>query len=295
MMDPFNPEDGDPNHSGGDLYLNLGNISEDILRDGKKSFENGFPTNLADAQDLSGDTISNWGRVPSSQSIVNAFDNNADARPFQDVGLDGLRSEEETQFFANYLNAVSGFVNNSNAVQKIKADPSADNFHYFRGTDYDDSLFDILRRYKEYNGMEGNSSTDSDPYPTNATTLPDVEDINQTNNLDQSENYFQYRIRLTPQDVNPSNVGNNYITNVASRTVNTPNGSKTVNWYQFKIPVFSPDKVVGDINDFRSIRFMRIFLKGFSKPVVVRFARVDLLRGEWRKYNESLLDPGEYI
>ncbi len=297
MMDPFNPEDGDPNHSGGDLYLNLGNISEDILRDGKKSFENGLPTNLSDAQDLSGDTISSWGRVPAGQSLVNAFDNNADARPFQDVGLDGLRDEEEAQFFTNYLNAITGFVNAS-AQQQFTDDPSGDNFHYFRGTDYDNQQLDILERYKMFNGMEGNSPTDAqstESYPTNATTLPDVEDINQTNNLDQSENYFQYRIRLTPQDVNPNNIGNNYITNVASRTVNTPNGSKTVNWYQFKIPVFSPDKVVGDINDFRSIRFMRIFLKGFSKPVIVRFARVDLLRGEWRKYNESLLDPGEYI
>ena len=44
MMDPFNPEDGLINHSGGNLYIHLGNISEDVLKDGYKSFENGLPT-----------------------------------------------------------------------------------------------------------------------------------------------------------------------------------------------------------------------------------------------------------
>ena len=40
LMDPFVE---DPDHEGGDLYINLGNISEDILRDSRKSFENGLP------------------------------------------------------------------------------------------------------------------------------------------------------------------------------------------------------------------------------------------------------------
>ena len=40
LMDPFVEN---PDHEGGDLYINLGNISEDILRDSRKSFENGLP------------------------------------------------------------------------------------------------------------------------------------------------------------------------------------------------------------------------------------------------------------
>ena len=42
MMDPFIEN---PNHKGGKLYFNLGDISEDILRDGRKFFENGLSAN----------------------------------------------------------------------------------------------------------------------------------------------------------------------------------------------------------------------------------------------------------
>jgi cell surface protein SprA len=45
-----------------------------------------------------------WGRVSTLQSLVNAFDNDPDARRYQDVGLDGLTDEDEQVFFANYLN-----------------------------------------------------------------------------------------------------------------------------------------------------------------------------------------------
>lgn len=42
MMDPF-IMDKDGTQRGGDLYFNLGDISEDILKDGKKFFEQGLP------------------------------------------------------------------------------------------------------------------------------------------------------------------------------------------------------------------------------------------------------------
>ncbi|MDE6836739.1 MAG: cell surface protein SprA, partial [Muribaculaceae bacterium] len=42
LLDPFlDPEN--PNTEGGDLYFNFGEISEDILKDGMKSYENGLP------------------------------------------------------------------------------------------------------------------------------------------------------------------------------------------------------------------------------------------------------------
>ncbi|MBT5750392.1 MAG: cell surface protein SprA, partial [Flavobacteriales bacterium] len=71
MMDPFNEEDGLANHLGGDMYLHLGNVSEDVLHDGYKSFENGLPTSEI-VEDV--DTTA-WGRVPTNFSIVEAFDN----------------------------------------------------------------------------------------------------------------------------------------------------------------------------------------------------------------------------
>jgi len=40
---------------------------------------------------------------------------------------------------------------------------------------------------------------------------------------------------------------------------------------------------------------MRMVMKGFSEKIILRFARLDLVRGEWRKYNNSLLSPGDFI
>ena len=74
------------------------------------------------------------------------------------------------------------------------------------------------------------------------------------------------------------------------------NGNKSkVKWYQFKVPITDYQKVVGPIKDFKSIRFMRMFLKGFSEPVIMRFAKLDLVRAEWRKYNISFMEGGERI
>ena len=283
VMDPFDAVDGNPNSSGGKLYFNLGNISEDILKDDRKGFENGMPLTAIDySNGLNANLVDTtvWGRVPTISSLVNAFDNNSSTRPFQDIGLDGLNDADETAFFGG------GF----------GADPSADNFHFYAGTDYDSDQLNILERYKEYNGMEGNSPIQTTFPNGQATTRPDIEDINNNNNLDFRESYYQYAINITPADFNPTNVGNNYITNVFETTVTTKDGNtKTVRWYQFKIPIRNPDRVVGDIQDFKSIRFMRMFMKGFDEKVVLRFATLDLIRGEWRKYTDGLLSPGDYL
>ena len=157
MMDPFNNEDGLSNHSGGDMYINLGNISEDVLKDGYKSFENGLPTS---ANVIDVDTTQ-WGRVPTNFSIVEAFDNDPLSREFQDVGLDGLNNTDEKLFFeSNYLQQIESlYGTSSSAYQNALKDPSGDDFHYFRGTDFDNSSTDILNRYKNYNNTDGNSST----------------------------------------------------------------------------------------------------------------------------------------
>ncbi|GAB4253735.1 MAG: cell surface protein SprA [Vicingaceae bacterium] len=285
VMDPFNDEDGDPNHPGGQLIFNLGNISEDILKDSRKSFENGLPTSA---------TVTNvdttvWGRVPKVQVLVNAFDNNPSSREFQDIGLDGLNSTDEASFFSNFVNTYGSLVAD---------DPSADDYHYFRGDDYDNAQLNILERYKMFNGLEGNSpaAESNQSFSSASTTQPNVEDINQNNNLDFRESYYQYVVNINPQEVNPLNVGNNYITNVLETTVETKDGrTRPIKWYQFKIPIREPDKVVGDIQDFKSIRFIRMITKGFNKEIILRFARLELVRGEWRKYSGNLLGPGDYI
>lgn len=306
MMDPFNPAASNgngepasnvdaPNTTGGDLYINLGNLSEDVLRDSRKSFENGLPKSPSDLAATTDQTA--WGVVPTTQSVVNAFAiTDQNTYRYQDVGMDGLANTDanafqsglnEQAFFADYLDALS-----PGARARWINDPSADDYHYFRGSDYDSPPRSILDRYKRFNGLEGNSITDEDSpenYPIQATTLPTSEDLNQDQNLSESESYFQYRVNLRPSEMV---VGRNFITD---RVLGRSPSGKEVYWYQFKVPVRQPEKKVNGIQDFRSIRFMRMFVRGWSQPVVLRFARLDFVRGEWRKYTQSLEAPGEVI
>lgn len=291
IMDPFNEQDGNPNHSGGDMYFNIGSISEDILKDSRKNFENGFPI---DGSNNNTD-LTIWGRVPTVQSVVLAFDNNPASREFQDIGLDGLSDEQERSNFAAYIDTLTNILNPA-VLAEFTADPSQDNYHYYRGSDYDAQQLSILERYKKFNGHEGNSPTaeqSPEPYPTAATTLPDQEDVNRNFNLDRTESYYQYKVQLSPQILRPENVGNNYITDVVRATKNVNGETKEVNWYQFRIPIREPEKVIGNIRDFKSIRFMRMFLRNFDEEVIVRFARLGLVRGEWRTYNREEIPPGD--
>ncbi len=292
MLDPFIY---DTDHEGGDLYFNLGDVSEDVLRDGRKAFENGLPT----SDEVVDVDTTIWGRVPTIQAIVNAFDNNPTAREFQDVGLDGLSTEDERTFFQEqFLDVIEDmYGQNSQAYQQAWEDPSADNFQYFRGSELDQEQVSILDRYKRYNGMEGNSPTaemSPEPYPTQATNIPDTEDINQDGTLNESERYWQYRVSLRPEDME---VGQNYITDIVESTVRLKNGeNETVNWYQFKIPLRDPNRQsINNIQDFKSIRFLRLFLKEFTDPIFLRFATLELIRGDWRTFDRSLTAPGDYV
>lgn len=291
VMDPFIDN---PSHTGGKLYVNLGDISEDVLRDHRKSYENGLPTSAT----ITNVDTTQWGRVPLLQALVNSFDNDPTSRTYQDVGLDGLGDDDEIQFYQDaYIDAIaSTFGTGSPAYSNANVDPSGDNYHYFRGDDYDQAELNILNRYKFFNGMEGNSPTSEqspEEYPTSSTTLPNVEDINRDNTLSEAERYFQYIIDLHPSKMN---IGENYITDIYTATPTLANQTTaSVKWYQFKIPIKNPDQVIGNIQDFKSIRFIRLFLTDFSEPIVLRFATLELVRSQWRKYDYSLLAPGEYL
>ena len=282
MLDPFiyNPE-----ARGGDFYINLGEVSEDVLKDGKKFYENGMPVT-----DVAGSyTETQWGRVPTAASLVYAFDNTGANRPKQDVGLNGLSSEEERLFptYMNYLSDVRGKVNEE-VYRALEADPAGDTYHYYRGDDYDEQQLTILERYKHFNNTEGNSpsSEGSTRYDKSAKTTPDVEDINQDYTLDEYEKYFEYRISLRPQDMA---VGRNHITDMRTYRTKLRNGNtESVNWYKFRVPIDGYEKAVGSIRDFTSLRFMRIYMTGFSEPVIVRLATMELIRGTWRSYDQPI-------
>lgn len=295
MMDPF-INDKTNTDKGGDLYFNLGDVSEDILKDGKKSFENGLPLD----GDLSKTESTKWGVAPKIQSTVTAFDNAAGARKNQDVGLDGLATDNEFQFstYKDYVAGISAKLS-PDAKQRFQTDPfspindpAGDNYHFYRGNDYDDEKLDVLTRYKHYNGVEGNSpeTTTNDIYGTSATSLPDQEDINQDNTLNEYEKYYQYRIRLNKGLMN---IGNNHITDIVTANVKLRNGNtEPVKWYQFKIPVRQYDEKIGSIRNFKSIRFIRMFLTNFEKETHLRFATMDLVRGEWRNFTKPLYPVG---
>ncbi len=305
LMDPFiDPATGntDMSKTGGRLYINLGDISEDILRDGRKTFENGLPTGTS-AEAFAANPVDTtiWGRVPVMQSVVNAFDNDETARHYQDVGYDGLSSgddlNDEQSFFADYLNTIANnFGTSSQAYLQAVADPSSDNFRYYRSSFYDENNTKINDRYKLFNNPEGNSASDADnpeSYTTQGSTYPDVEDINRDNTLSESENYYQYIIELRPDQME---IGQNHIVDIQdAQNVQLANGSVTnCRWYQFRIPIREPDQTVGNINGYQSIRFMRMFLNDFEEPVILRFATLELVYGTWRKYTEDLLQPGDY-
>ena len=293
MLDPFLDENLD-NREGGDLYFNLGEMSEDILKDGLKSYENGLPANGTDNGYIR-ETI--WGKVSTQTSMTYAFDNAAGSRVLQDVGLNGLVTSDELQFptYKNFTDQLRTKLSPS-AIATMEADPfsplndpAGDNYHFYRGYDYDEQRLSILERYKRYNGTEGNSLSredQSDGLYQSSRSVPDVEDINQDNTLNEYERYFQYKISLRPEDLE---VGRNYIVDKQSTMVTTRNGQQQeATWYQFSIPLKEYEKRVGSINDFSTIRFMRMFMTGFKKTTHLRFATLELVRGEWRNYDYNL-------
>lgn len=264
VLDPYVGNSEAPANNTGKIYFNLGEISEDVLKDGRKQYENGLgPDQIkVNPRPL-------WGDVPASQSLIYAFDTNPDNRKNQDIGLDGLPSSQEGQIYTSYAG---------------EADPAADDYTYYLNTDGG-----VLERYKNYNGTEGNSAVSIDDPNRGSTTLPDVEDINRDNTMSTINAYYEYSIDIKPG----MQIGQNYITDIREPgdlgPIELPNGgTTTARWIQFKIPVSQPQNTIGNITDFRSIRFMRMFMTGFSSQATVRFGALDLVRGEWRRYTGTL-------
>ncbi len=282
VMDPFMNK---PASQGGDLYFNIGNISEDILKDGRKSIENGLPA--GDDPSKYDETI--WGRVAKLQPVVQVFDNDPNVRRAQDVGLDGLSNTNEKIKFQNEINQIKAILNPS-AAAAFDNDPSSDDYSYFRGGNLDQENAGILKRYMNFNGLEGNSKTSQQSQEelglenSASTALPDGEDINRDNNMTQSDEYFQYKIPIRPGDL--QRVGEGFVTDRVVSAVKLANGqTQNATWYQIRIPLAQYERAVGGIQDFKSIRFVRMFMTDFADTTVLRFAKIQFVRGEWRQYN----------
>jgi cell surface protein SprA len=289
MQDPF-LKDPTAGVTGGQLYFNLGNISEDVLKDGKRFFENGISGAVTKALE---DSTTDWGKVPGNPiQVTQAFSNDPADRPLQDAGFDGLDDEAERRKFQAYLNALlANFGANSAIYQQALQDPSNDNFRNYRDGVYDQGQTDILGRYKNINSPQGNSpvAASGDQFVSAFTLYPDQEEFNRDNTLNELEEYFQYKVDLKSSELQ---VGRNFITDI--RTV-TPSGGTTEKWYLFRIPVAEYQLKVGNIPDFKSIRFIRMYLNGFEDSVILRFAKLELVRNTWRRFNYELDTTGQYL
>ncbi|MFN9710907.1 MAG: cell surface protein SprA, partial [Bacteroidota bacterium] len=291
IQDPFIKQ---PNSTGGQLYFNLGNISEDVLKDGRRFYENGLSTSQTNARE---DT-SNWARVPRNPiQVAQAFSNVVEERPQQDIGFDGLTDDQERSFRSDFLNNYLSNIGNTGDYQKLLNDPSSDNYRHFRDNLYNSTGAGILARYKNFNSPHGNSpvSTNEQSYTPAATLYPDNEDLNRDNTLNEIEEYFQYSVEIRPKESAEMQVGQNFIADRREVNVRLANGnSRKETWYLFRIPIRQYQQKVGNIPDFKSIRFMRMFMTGFEDSLVVRFGKLELVRNMWRTFQYELSEAGNY-
>ena len=285
MMDPY--ADGQNNSPDGKLLMQLGNVSEDILRDGNMLYENGInqPDNEPEQ--------TFWGQQPSDYPILYSFQTEGDERRLQDVGYDGLIDGEEANQdgysnFANFTNPITG-----------EPDPAADNFVFYLDERWDTQTGQgyVPNRYKYFRNPEGNSPSGT---LEAGSATPDAEDMNLDYNLDRIENYNQYSIALDQANLN---LDNPFIVDSKRVTATFENGQTgETNWYLFRIPVSDYDLDAGaaSADVLTSARFMRMIVKGFDNQTTLRFATMDMVRSDWRRYSKNIfpnidLPEGEEI
>ncbi len=269
----------------GDIYINIGNISEDALRDSRLSYENGLPGTSATSQNRRTDKTP-WGNVPSSKPQVQAFDTDQQSRLLQDVGLDGMGDDEERTFYQEFINQSASLGDSAKAA--IQRDPSNDNFQYFLSKP--DSI-PVLDRYRCFNNPEGNSPVNQNSrVPQSSRLRPDTEDLNDDRTLNEAEAYFQYRIPIE-QDPNLEQgiKFNKYVRD--SVMVMSNQGIYRI-WYNIQVPIADYEAAVGGIQDFRSIRFIRMFWHGFETETTFSMVDMKLTRSQWRKYQRPLKTDG---
>ena len=271
----------------GKLILNLGSVSEDVMPDDSHGFENGMPADGIVTVDNT--NISAWGLTTTQQFLTNAFDNSTSARDNQDIGLDGVNSDTELlhdTLYSEFKQRVALLP--PQIRQEIEMDISGDDFTYFLDAEKDAENQQIVERYQDFNSMENNSpvATDaSQSFIPSGSNFPENEDLNIDNTISDLEEYYEYNIDLNPSALM---VGNQ---NIQDKVTNTINGD-VVSWYLFRIPVRQPDRKQGSIEGFKSIRYMRMYMTGFTKPVVLRMADFHLVGSQWRRFNENLEETG---
>jgi cell surface protein SprA len=202
-------------HSG-NMFLNLGEISERII------YEERLHANR-----INGIHQEDGSRGQPPTGVLNQG---------EDVGLDGLTTEEEREVFSDWL-------------------------EHYRGTPFYDELYDdpsgdraglpAAGDYSRLNGVEGNAAI------INSGIIPDTEDLNRNGLIDLTNNYYEYTVSLDTTDA-------------LQKNPHIVDGGHN-NWYLFRIPIDSYDRTVG-YPSFENAEFMRIWFTGFKESVHVRMA-----------------------
>lgn len=283
MMDPYADSKFPESNPLGDhpeLLIHLGNVSEDVLKDGYMFYENGI------VEDESQLTYSKLGRQPKNYPLLYTFDTEGEARRRQDVGYDGLMSSEEAAFYESIGVDIGDYANYINPITNL-LDPAADDFVFYLDSNWDSAADgkSIIERYRYYRNLENNSPSNS---VDAATAIPDSEDLNRDFNLDETEDYNQYKLSLTNSDLRDPN--NKYIADKKVWESTLPNGKKGVNtWYLVRIPV-SDFGSTGREEILNNVRYIRMMMKGFTNTATLRFATLDLVRSDWRLYDRDISD-----
>lgn len=306
LLDPFITN---PNNSG-QLYLQLGTVSEDVLKDGRQFYEHALPA-PSESTPLD-QTV--WGQVPRIRPVTNAFDNDDAARLAQDIGYDGLIDSLEVVQFEDYINFIQILSNNvipgtdaAERFRQILADPSGDNYRFFNHAYYDSIGANIAQRYQRIRFPDGNSNVEErdDPLidqPTTGTVnnsstgFPDTEDLNQDRSLERTEAYFQYQIPLDQKNEPIMRIGEGYIADIVnvSDSTSNPNLPDSMRWYYYRIPIDEFSHKVGNISE-RNIQSLRLVMTGFQDTVTLRMTEFNLVRNNWREYEQIILENGPYL
>jgi cell surface protein SprA len=280
MMNPFMDRRDGSGHSAdeeGSIYFNLGNVSEDILKDNLQFFENTIPTPNQTINVQIQETP--WGNVPQRTPTNPGF--SISETEAQDIGLDGLDNVGENERFENFVNqTVAAYP----ACADVELDPANDDFAFFG----DEMVFpgesNLLERYSRFNNPQGNApSPDDTGIQERGNPIPDKEDLNRNWSLDQGESFFEYELKVKNLGGEIDTLATPYITDEVT-TVN-PTTQIDEKWYRFRIPLKDGIKV-NNIQDFRSIQFIRMYMAGFETQKTFRLAEFQFIRNQWRKLDD---------
>jgi len=203
------------------LHIDLGVVSEDQMRSPDQP-----PNGALDTEDL-----------PPRDNQLSVTDANN-----EDTGLDGVLTKNEPNL-GNPDPKTWRDLSTASAD-----DPEGDNFHKV-----DESITNQIdtRRFKGTNGTEDNK---------NLLPVPDTEDLNLNNNLDTSENYFEYTIELGQRN-SPY-----LVTDVLRDYRGRPQADSLNGWRRYRIPLSDSLRKVFGSPDLTLARHVRIWMDGILKP-----------------------------